>query len=405
MTAPASWSLTARWIIPIEGTPLPGGAVVITGERITAVEPAGRLRADLDLGNAAVLPGFVNAHTHLDLTGLAGQCPPSPDFTAWLRGVVRHRRRRSHAEVEEDIRAGLAQSIQNGTTLLGDISAGGASWPILAEAPGRALVYYELLGLTEQRADQAWQQATVWLKSHPATLSCRPGLSPHAPYSVRASLFARVAELPPEVPVAIHVAETRDELHLLEHHSGPFADFLREVGVWDPAGLLPDIDALLTTFEHRRPLLVHGNYLNPDNPLLQGKPVVYCPRTHAAFGHPQHPWEQLARRQVPVLLGTDSLASNPGLDLLGELRFLHQQFRRWPGWFLLHRATLLGAQILGWGAETGSLVAGKSADLVVVPLTTAELADPHTLVLESPFPVQKVLCRGSWIWESTEETR
>src|SRR5215467_3329784 len=102
MSFPESWSLTARWILPIDGAPISRGCIIIADERIAAVEPPGRLRADLDLGNVAVLPGFVNAHTHLDLTGLAGQCPPSPDFTAWLRGVIRHRRSRSPAEVEGD---------------------------------------------------------------------------------------------------------------------------------------------------------------------------------------------------------------------------------------------------------------------------------------------------------------
>src|SRR3982074_1177633 len=113
---PPSWTLTARWVFPVERPPLPRGTATVCGERISAVEPCGRRGADLDLGNAAILPGLVNAHTHLDLTGLRGQGPPTADFTAWLRGVVRHRRQLTPAQVESDIRAGLAESLAHGTT-------------------------------------------------------------------------------------------------------------------------------------------------------------------------------------------------------------------------------------------------------------------------------------------------
>ena len=108
----SSWTLTARWILPIDGPPLPHGIVTINGERIVAVEPHGRNSADVDLGDVAVLPGLVNAHTHLDLTGLRGQCPPTPDFTQWLPGVIRHRRGRTPAQVLEDVRAGVAECVR-----------------------------------------------------------------------------------------------------------------------------------------------------------------------------------------------------------------------------------------------------------------------------------------------------
>src|SRR5437763_14773770 len=102
-------TLTARWIVPVAGLPLPGGTVTVDGERIVAVEPHGRTAADTDLGDTAVLPGLVNAHTHLDLTGLRDLAPPSPDFTGWLRRVIAHRRERSPEQVRADVRAGIAE--------------------------------------------------------------------------------------------------------------------------------------------------------------------------------------------------------------------------------------------------------------------------------------------------------
>ncbi len=181
MTPPGStWTLATRWVLPVSGPPLARGVITIAGERIVAVEPRRRRRPDMDLGDVAVLPGLVNAHTHLDLTGLRGRCAPTADFTSWLRQVIVHRRGSTPAQIEADIRTGLAESLRHGTTLLADISAGGASWPILADAPLRSVVLYELLGLTPARAEESLAAAGAWLVAHPARKNCRPGLSPHA---------------------------------------------------------------------------------------------------------------------------------------------------------------------------------------------------------------------------------
>src|SRR5262249_36601051 len=124
--------------------------------------------------------------------------------------------------------------------------------------------------------------------------------------------------------------------------------------------------------------------------------VVYCPRTHAAFGHPLHPFRELLARGVRIALGTDSLASNPDLDILAEARFLHRLYPDMPGADLLRAITLSGAEALGWQQETGSLEPGKSADLVVVPIPEETPPDPYHLVLASALRVSTVLYRGRW---------
>jgi len=234
---------TARWIFPVASPPLERGTVTIRGDRIAAVEPHGQRTADVDLGNVGLMPGFVNAHTHLDLSGARGHCTPGPDFIAWLRQVIAFRRSQTPEQIHQAIAAGIAQCILSGTTLVGDISAGGASWDLLANAPIRAVCYYELIGLTRERAEQSWADSERWLDAHPATPTCRPGLSPHAPYSVRRELFewaaARAAR--DGLPVQIHLAETAEEMELLEKRTGPFVEFLREVGAWDPEGLVSEL--------------------------------------------------------------------------------------------------------------------------------------------------------------------
>jgi cytosine/adenosine deaminase-related metal-dependent hydrolase len=393
-------TLTARWLLPVAGPPLPGGLLTFDADRIVAVEPHGTRRADLDLGDCAIIPGLVNAHTHLDLTGLRGQAPYHGDFTAWLRAVIHHRLARTAEQVEADVRAGLAESVRAGVTLLADVSAGGVSWPVLAGAPVRSVVFRELLGLPADRAQQAAADAQRWLADRADSAAPCAGLSPHAPYSVRHELFLASGLLAGSrrVPLSVHLAETTAELELLQRQEGPFVPFLQVLGVWDADGLVRSVQQVIDYLDQRVPLLLaHGNYL-PDSICIPPRAtVVYCPRTHAFFGHPEHPFRSLLARGVRVALGTDSLASNPDLDLLAEARFLHARFPDLPGGTLLHLATLAGAEALGLQEVTGSLEPGKSADLVVLPLPAGAAGDPHALVLESSAPPSRTLSRGQWV--------
>jgi cytosine/adenosine deaminase-related metal-dependent hydrolase len=385
-------TFSARWIFPVEGPPLPGGTLSFRGGRISAVLEKGQRTPDEDFGNAAILPGLVNAHTHLDLTGLRGQCPPAADFTVWLRAVIAGRRSRTQQQVEADIRAGIAESLSQGVTLVGDIASCGWSWPILDCGPLRATAFFEVLGLPAPRAEAALQAATAWLQSLPVSKHCRPGLSPHAPYSVRRDLFADCARL--GVPLAVHLAETRAELQLLATHDGPFRPFLEELGVWDPSGLARSVDDVIVCCGPApRRLFVHANYLDPATLMPSGSTIVYCPRTHAAFGHDEHPVRALLQRGVPIALGTDSLASNPDLSVLAEARFVRARYPDVAGDELLRMITLYGAAALGWEDETGSLSPGKSADFVVVPLPDDD-DDPEKLLFESTASAARVFIRG-----------
>jgi len=386
-------TVTARWLFPVAGPPLEGGHLTFVGERITAVEPLGRRAADIDFGNAAILPGLVNAHTHLDLTGMRGLAPPSPDFIAWLRQVIAHRRARTPDEVVADVRVGLAECLASGTTLVGDISADGGSWSMLADTPLRAVVFRELIGLPKDRAERAWQSAQRWLGACPPRPNCRPGLSPHAPYSARVSLIKAVASS--GLPVAVHLAESLAERELLEEHAGPFVPFLQEFGAWDPVGLAKSPEHVLRLAASDAPtLFIHGNYLAASAAVPTTASVVYCPRTHAAFGHSPHSFHDMRGRNIRVALGTDSLASNPDLSILNEIRFLHVEYPELRGELLLQLATLKGAEALGWADSCGSLEEGKSADFIALPLPEREAVDPHVLWLEDDREPAQVWIRG-----------
>jgi cytosine/adenosine deaminase-related metal-dependent hydrolase len=393
-----SRTYTARWVFPVSGPPLPNGTVTVRDDRIEAVQPLGERTADENLGNAAIIPGLVNPHTHLDLSGARGQIPPTPPdhFTDWLRGVIAYRRSRTAEQTQADIRAGLSECLHFGTTLIGDIAAEGTSWEPLAASRVRAVVFRELIGLADEQYMLENRNLSRWQQSHANTLTCRTAASPHAPYSVHSALIRTIAWN--GWMLTVHLAESPAEIELLEHRTGPFREFLEDLGVWHPANIAHSLRWVLwRTQRSPNTLLAHCNYLPHSTKLKPNQSVVYCPRTHAAFGHPPHPFREFLARGVRVCLGTDSLASNPDLDILAEARFVRSHYPDFPGDQLLRMVTLSGAEALGWSDECGSLEAGKSADFVAVPLpNAADASDPHELLLVDHPGERRTLFRGAW---------
>jgi cytosine/adenosine deaminase-related metal-dependent hydrolase len=205
-------------------------------------------------------------------------------------------------------------------------------------------------------------------------------------------------------PLAMHLAETREELQLLADGTGDFVPFLEELGVWRPQAIprgSRPLDYLREMARVDSALAIHGNYLAADEiDFLAAHPnvsVVYCPRTHAFFGHAPHPWRLLLSRGVNVALGTDSSASNPDLSLWNELLFLRRLAPDNDPALLLKLGTWNGAIALGIGHETGTLDVGKSADLTFVDLAEGDPADPYDLLFRPGNCITRAMCGGQWI--------
>lgn len=332
------------WVFRLQQEPLHDAVLVVEAGQTVEVKPRRNERVDVDLGPSLVLPRFINAHTHLDLGVLRGKLPAPASFTSWLQSVIQYRRTSTPAEWDVCIEEGIRESWAAGTGFVGDISVGGRSAKLLAQSPlAASRVYLELIGLSHERIDQAIIDAQGWLSTNQQSwpMHC---LSPHAPYTVGRTMLQRLAQFTPRV--AMHVAETQEEVELLNHRTGPFVEFLKQLNVWHPHELCSSMDELLhllmTSFKHLT--LVHGNYLTRDQwqrfPVLK---VVYCPRTHAYFGHQPHPYLDMLADGVFVQLGTDSLASNPSLSILEEARYLwHRDRIRLDGPTLLQLACGMG---------------------------------------------------------------
>jgi cytosine/adenosine deaminase-related metal-dependent hydrolase len=414
------FTLRARYVFPVSAPPIRGGAVSIEGERIVAVgaEPAGG--PVLDLGDAAILPGLVNAHTHLEFSRLEAPLgSPGIGFTDWLELVI-DCRRTCPPDVEA-LRQGANQSAACGTTLLGDIVQSGASYEPFLAGPVRSTVFLELIGPTRQRAEAVLQLAEDFLRgrasrgaeSHPPTqksrfspptaANCRRGLSPHAPYSARWELLPKLAALSAEaeVPLAIHLAESPEELEFLATGRGPLREFLERRGAGEP-GIVPrgarPLDYLHVLARAYRVLVVHGNYLDEEEigfaAHRRKMAVVYCPRSHSFFQHQAYRLAEMVQAGVCLALGSDSRASTADLSMLAEMRHAAQAHPHVPPRQILQMATINGACALGWSDLCGSLEPGKLADLVVVALSARRAKDPHELLVDGDLPILAVYRGG-----------
>lgn len=397
-------SHVARWVLPVEGPPIANGCVVVRGETIAAVGPRRMAEgAIVDHGDAVLLPGLVNAHTHLEFSQL--ECPLGQrgnTFAEWVQKVVDFRMTPEFDPAAAVVR-GVAESVQAGVTTVGDIATM-APLHLFDVPPSNAEVtsFFELIALSAQRSEQQLAALDEFLK-RPDGPNIRRGISPHAPYTIRPSLFEATVERSARyrAPLAFHLAESPEELQLLADGAGPMVDFLIAFGVWDPTALpkgLRPLDYLRQMTRAHRALAIHCNYLADDEITYFAAhadrlSAVYCPRTHYFFGHAPHPLPKLLAAGANVALGTDGRCSNPDLSLLEEMRFVRRTYPELPAEQIVRLGTLAGARALGLADSVGSLTPGKLANLLAVS-TPAAIADPAAALLSPEARVRHVVFRG-----------
>ncbi|MCH7704739.1 MAG: amidohydrolase family protein [Planctomycetes bacterium] len=402
--------IKARFVAPVGGPVIENGAVEIADGRIVSVGPARSVGAAsaVDFGDAVILPGFVNAHTHLELGALAGQVPPGDDLIVWLKRLVEALRTTppTQKSVADAVRSGLAELIRAGVTTVGDVTAHPRwSRPLLAGASVRGVSFGEVIAIGTTRGALAARLDNA-ASIDDVTDRLRVGISPHAPYSVEPVGLRACADRAAQMGtrVCIHLAESPHEAEFTKHGTGPFRDYLRALGVFDDrvtvAGCSPVRAAHAAGLLTERTIIAHANYVTAADIAViaaAGASVAYCPRTHAAFGHSPHPFRRMAAAGVNVCVGTDSLASNPSLSILDELRFIRSIRPDLPAEELIAMGTVNGARALGVDGHTGTLAPGMAADVVVLALAANAGVTMWGGILDSATAPIAVYLDGTWL--------
>ena len=387
----------ARWVLPIDAAPIADAEVVVEDGVIADVRPARTpAKERRDFGDAILMPGLVNAHSHLEYTALRGFLEDVP-FFPWIRALTASKAALTPDDWLWSARLGALECLAAGITTLGDNTDAGVTMRVLTESGLRGIVYQELFGIDDREpVTPIMDGLGAKIAAHRRWSSKRVsvGVSPHALYTIRPALFAAINAYMAEVnlPTSIHVAESASESALTERGEGLFAEMYARRGItWEvpkttPTQYAADIGALgpMTLAVH----CVHQSEADIALLASTGAAIIHCPKSNAKLGAGIAPLARWLRTPgLRLGLGTDSAVSNNALDMFEEMRFalLMQRAAREEVEVVTARdivrlATLGGAEAMGLAEQIGSLTPGKRADLI-----TVRLDRPHTVPATDPY--------------------
>jgi cytosine/adenosine deaminase-related metal-dependent hydrolase len=395
----------ASWILPITAPPIHDGWVAVDRGRVVALGSAGkRVLADgasvVDLGDVAIMPGLVNAHTHLELSYLRDEVPPASAFVTWIKGVMAARRQRpdpSGPEILEAVERALIEAVACGTAIVGDISNTLVTYGPLTRSPLAGVLFYELIRFNTDDPVGLVERAVRELEALAPTDKVRTSLAAHAPYSVAPLVFReirRAVDRLPFAPCSVHLSESVEEVEFIKTGGGPWRALLEEIGSWDPAWVAPGGSPVQfldeSGFLDARVLAVHGVQMTTadlDRLVAHGSTLVTCPRSNGHTGAGAPPIEDFYNYGVNVAVGTDSLASAPDLNVFAELATLRALAPSVSPGALLDSATRQGARALGFDADYGTIEPGKLARLLAITIP-ARTVDVEEYLVGSIEPAQ-----------------
>ncbi len=396
--------LAAPWVLPIDAPPIADGALLIGDDgRIAAVGPDHAVATPPDAAqqrftDAALLPGLVNTHTHLELTGFAGQNDET-DFWEWIKRIIALKATRDEEQFFDAACAGIRQCWQAGVTTICDMGNTGSVIAAMDHLGASGTAHHEAFDMHTLETVAVVKQFSRDLDrlARHATGRVQLGVSPHAPYTVSGALYRAVSDLARAhgVPIGVHVAEPADETALLRDFTGVFADALRARGVMRVTDTPTSPIAWLDQHGVLGPRTICAHAIRTDDAdttimLQRGVAVAHCPRSNRHHHHTDAPVARYVDRGLRIGLGTDSEVSVAPLDLLAEARAA-RVLTGWSAAETLRALTLGGAEALGFATECGSLTVGKWADVVAIEVEAA-MGVEDALVASQLGDV-----RGTWV--------
>lgn len=384
----------ARTLLPVSRPAINDGALAVRDGEILAVGEWNDLVRELpaasreDLGEVILMPGLINAHCHLDYTMMRGALFGGGSFAAWIQRLNSMRRSLDQRDYLDSIAAGLAELKRWGCTTVLNIESFPELLPFLPESPIRVWWFLEVMDVRSRLETSEALAGAIQFLEKAKEQSGGFGISPHAPYTASRDLYKLSAEFARQhgLPLCTHLAESGEEMEMFGEGKGALHSFLASIGrpmddcfgktavqLVIGEGLLP-----------KGALLVHMNTMTGDDrELLRSTagnfPVVHCPRTHAFFQRPSFDLGFFRGCGIPVLLGTDSLASNEDLSMFGEMRAMQSAFPALDPMEIITMATTLPASAIGRAGRLGELSVGALADFIAIVDEREATTDPKAL--------------------------
>jgi aminodeoxyfutalosine deaminase len=381
----------AGMLLPVSASPLREGAVLVKDGRIEAVgtlEEIGRGSPNAELRyfpHYTVVPGAVNAHAHLGFR--RGDAPEGGSFSVWLAGLIESLPEKE-SWTAEAARASAREAIEAGTTFMAESSPYGECLPQLAKSGLAGTVYAEFfpheIGAPEEAVEFIIEKVRVLREGLPERVDAQ--VSVHSPYTVDPESSRLAARRTRELGwrLAIHLSESPEEVGFVRKGTGGLADIFGR-NEWGGVGLSPvryaEQIGLLAPETIAAHLATGVSEEEVEILARTGVAAAHCPRSNEFLNCGVSPVPLMLERGVRVGMGTDGLWSSPSMNLFEETLFA-AKLHRMSGATALELATLGGARALGIEAETGSLEAGKWADLAVVGVAPGG-EDPAREVLEA----------------------
>ena len=389
----------SRTVVTMDGRPIENGAVAVSGNRIVDVGRFDDIKTRnagnaIDLGEQVLLPGLINAHCHLDYTGLRGKIPPQKSFTEWIRAINAEKARFAPKDYVASINEGFAEAKRFGTTTIANLTA----FPELIsqlQPPLRTCWFAELMDIrAPERANEFVDSATKSLgRARPP--SAPWGLAPHALFTASKDLFRLCGEIAQREHILLttHLAESREEMEMFRHASGPLYEFLNSIGrPMDDCGSKTALELFVGApggCALPQWIIAHLNELTEsDFELLERSNskfhVVHCPGSHKYFDHSPFAFDRLRSLGFNVCLGSDSLASNGTLSLFEEMRAFQRNFPRVSPEEILQMATVNPARALRYENALGQIRPGFETDLIAIPWSGSTDVFEQIIAFDAP---------------------
>jgi cytosine/adenosine deaminase-related metal-dependent hydrolase len=395
----------ARTVVSMEGPPIEDGAVAVRGNRILAVgsfRDVSRLYPgkSTDLGEQVLLPGLINAHCHLDYTIMRKAILYQNSFTRWVSRINALKRCLGEDDYLKSIAAGFDELKKWGTTTVLNIESFPELMSKMPAPPIRTWWFYEMIDLRHRIAtEELVAGAFVFFQERPDWLGGF-GLSPHAPYTASDELYrlanecARVTGM----PLTTHLGESAEEDLMYREGRGNFYDFLAGLGRnMDDCGHGSALAGLLKKgLIGPDWLLVHLNELSEEDfGLMEGRKlnIVHCPESHRYFKHSLFQHKRLHDLGMNICLGTDSLASNEGLNLFAEMRAVQNGEPWMSPEEVLKTVTVNAAKAFGREDSLGKIAPGACADMIALPFN-GDVSRVYETIVQNRKPVGWMMVDG-----------